>query len=180
MTTDIASIPEQFPSLFLHLFPPSPPPLSFFPSPLLSSFPFYFPQPLKKGLSCRRRGGACFTRLMTSSGAKNLYIIKKVKYIQALQLGVGGGGVGGGGGGGGRWGGEGWGWCLEGNYSWSHPRHYKWEGNGMVLGGKFQVPPLLYETEHAYLPGIPLFMAAFMGGGIHLDVLQLVTVIVCS
>ena len=43
-------------------------------------------------------------------------------------------------------------------------------GMGMVLGGKFQVPPLLYETLHAYLPGIPLFVAAFMRGGIHLDV----------
>ena len=53
-------------------------------------------------------------------------------------------------------------------------------GVEMILGGKFQVPPLLYETLHAYLPGIPLFVAAFMGGGIHLDVLQLETVIVCS
>ena len=40
---------------------------------------------------------------MTSSGAKNLYIINKVKYIQALQLGVGGvGGRWGRGGGGGE------------------------------------------------------------------------------
>ena len=40
----------------------------------------------------------------------------------------------------------------------------------MVLGGEFQVLPLLYETRHAHLPVIPLFEAAFMGEGIHLDV----------
>ena len=50
----------------------------------------------------------------------------------------------------------------------------------MVLGGKLQVPPFLYETLHAHLPRIPLFVAAFMGGGIHFDVLQLETVVVCS
>ena len=62
----------------------------------------------------------------------------------------------------------------------------------MVLGGEFQVPPLLYETRHVYLPVIPLFVAAFMREGIHLDVstthlyqplnsvLQLETVAFCS
>ena len=66
------------------------------------------------------------------------------------------------------------------------------EGGGMVSRGEFQVPPLLYETLHVYLPRIPLFVTAFMGGGIHLDVsrynhvstlnsvLQLETVVVCS
>ena len=38
-----------------------------------------------------------------------------------------------------------------------------------MLGGEFLVPPLLYETLHAYLPGIPLFVTAFMRGEIHLD-----------
>ena len=40
----------------------------------------------------------------------------------------------------------------------------------MELGGEFQVPPLLHETQHAHLPGIPLFVAAFIGEGISLDV----------
>ena len=39
-----------------------------------------------------------------------------------------------------------------------------------MLGGEFQVQPLLSETQHARLSGIPLFVAASMGEGIHLDV----------
>ena len=38
-----------------------------------------------------------------------------------------------------------------------------------MLGGEFQVLPLLYEILHAHNPGIPLFVDAFMREEIHLD-----------